>query len=188
MLVSPSRPPGCTSPSLLRLPSQWGICLLEPVGISVSPPKRAGLRTGCMEPPKPQGSAEEGEASSRRRAPTSTFLLSSGPASFHSSAWMGKSHGESHQHCSDTGPWLGCAAQQQGGALFFSSPLPYKHLRKNKMHFPGGSDGELTTSPLATLVPLHEHFAGLNPCLQHQPNASTPKTNLQKPQHLTHFR
>lgn len=34
-------------------------------------------------------------------------------------------------------------------------------------------------------MPLQEHFVGLNPCLQHQPNASPPKTNLQKPQSLT---
>lgn len=142
-------PPGCTSPSLLRLPALWGICLLEPMEVSVSLPKRAGaepgLRTGCMEPPKPQGSGEEGEASSWRRAPMSIFLLSSGPASFHSSAWDGDEPLREPPALQRHWSWLGCAAQQRGGALFSSSPLPYKHLCKNKMHFPGGSLEELTT-------------------------------------------
>lgn len=80
-----------------------------------------------------------------------------------------------------------CCSTVRWGLLFFL-PLPYKHLCKNKTHFPGGSLEELTTVPSGhwpCLCPCHEHFVGLNPCLQHQPNDSAPKTKLQKPQTLT---
>lgn len=80
-----------------------------------------------------------------------------------------------------------CCSAARWGLIFFL-PLPYKHLCKNKTHFPGGSLEELTTVPSGhwpRLCPCHEHFVGLNPCLQHQPNDSAPKTNLQKPQTLT---
>lgn len=64
MLLSPSIPSWMSQPFPPQLHSQWGIFLLEPMEISVSPPREQGWVRGAPQTP---GSVEEGEASSWRK-------------------------------------------------------------------------------------------------------------------------
>lgn len=78
-------PPGCPSPSLLSCIPSGAFSCWNPWKY-LYPPQES--RAGCVEPPKPQGLWKREKPAAGGR-PKSTFLLSSGPASLHSSAWDG---------------------------------------------------------------------------------------------------